>query len=532
MRNVEEVIADGKAVLGIEFGSTRIKAVLIDEDHKPIASGDHVWENRWENGFWTYHEDEIWTGLQEAYANLKKDVADKYGLKLTKVAALGFSAMMHGYLAFDKKGDLLVPFRTWRNASTGQAAKDLSQLLEYNIPERWSIAHLYQAILNGEEHIKDIAFITTLAGYVHWRMTGEKVLGIGDASGMFPIDPKTKQYDGTMLAKFEDLIANYHFSWHLTDILPEIRLAGEAAGSLSETGARLLDVSGDLKPGIPLAAPEGDAGTGMVATNSVKQRTGNVSAGTSVFAMVVLDKELKKYYPQIDMVTTPDGSLVAMVHANNCTSDLNAWVSLCGEVLDSFGVKVSGEELYGSLYRKSLEGDEDCGGLLSYGFLSGENIMDCPEGRPMFVRAPESKFTLANFMRSHLYASFSALKVGMDLLLQEEKISIDAIYGHGGIFKTKGVAQNYLAAALNAPVSLMETAGEGGPWGMALLAAYLVHRQPEESLENYLAKRVFADAVGRTIDPNPKDVEGFQRYVRQFKDTIAVEQLAAKTLKI
>ena len=419
MSDTKELIANGEAILGIEFGSTRIKAVLIDENHKPIASGDHIWENRLENGFWTYHEDEIWSGLQDSYANLKKDVESKYGVKLTKIAALGFSAMMHGYLAFDKEGKLLVPFRTWRNSTTGEAAEKLSALFEYNIPERWSISHLYQAILNGEDHVKDIAFFTTLAGFIHWKLTGEKVLGVGDASGMFPIDPKTKQYDATMIEKFENLIAEYHFPWKLTEILPEIRLAGEAAGTLTETGAKLLDPSGELEAGVPIAPPEGDAGTGMVATNSVKQRTGNVSAGTSVFAMVVLDKELSRYYPQIDMVTTPDGSLVAMVHANNCTSDLNAWVGLCGEVLDAFGVKVSGDELYGTLYRKSLEADPDCGGLLSYGFLSGENIMNCVEGRPMFVRTPESKFTLANFMRSHLYASFGALKVGMDLLLQQ-----------------------------------------------------------------------------------------------------------------
>lgn len=530
MGNTGELIAGGKAILGIEFGSTRIKAVLIDEAHKPIASGDHVWENRLENGFWTYHDDEIWAGLQDAYANLKKDVADKYDVKLTKVAALGFSAMMHGYLAFDKDGNLLVPFRTWRNSTTGPAAAELSQLFSYNIPERWSISHLYQAILNGEDHVKDLAFFTTLAGYIHWRMTGEKVLGVGDASGMFPIDPKTKQYDAVMMDKFEDLIADRHFAWHLADILPEIRLAGESAGSLTAEGAKLLDPSGELEAGIPIAPPEGDAGTGMAATNSVKQRTGNVSAGTSVFAMVVLDKELTKYYPQIDMVTTPDGSLVAMVHANNCTSDLNAWVGLCGEVLDTFGVKVSGDELYGTLYRKSLEADPDCGGLLSYGFLSGENIMNCVEGRPMFVRTPESRFTLANFMRSHLYASFGALKVGMDLLLQEEKVEIDAIYGHGGIFKTKGVAQNYLAAALDTPVSVMETAGEGGPWGMALLAAYLVNKEAGETLADYLADRVFADAVGSSVDPDPKDVEGFDAYAKIFKDAIAVEQTAVEKL--
>ena len=530
MSDTKELIANGEAILGIEFGSTRIKAVLIDENHKPIASGDHIWENRLENGFWTYHEDEIWSGLQDSYANLKKDVESKYGVKLTKIAALGFSAMMHGYLAFDKEGKLLVPFRTWRNSTTGEAAEKLSALFEYNIPERWSISHLYQAILNGEDHVKDIAFFTTLAGFIHWKLTGEKVLGVGDASGMFPIDPKTKQYDATMIEKFENLIAEYHFPWKLTEILPEIRLAGETAGTLTETGAKLLDPSGELEAGVPIAPPEGDAGTGMVATNSVKQRTGNVSAGTSVFAMVVLDKELSRYYPQIDMVTTPDGSLVAMVHANNCTSDLNAWVGLCGEVLDAFGVKVSGDELYGTLYRKSLEADPDCGGLLSYGFLSGENIMNCVEGRPMFVRTPESKFTLANFMRSHLYASFGALKVGMDLLLQQEKVEIDAIYGHGGIFKTKGVAQNFLAAALNTPVSVMETAGEGGPWGMAVLAAYLVKKAGGESLEDYLADKVFADAEGSSVEPDAKDVEGFNAFATRFKDGIAVEQIAVEKL--
>ncbi len=530
MGNVGEWIAAGKAILGIEFGSTRIKAVLIDDEHKPIASGDHVWENRLEGGFWTYHDDEIWTGLQESYANLKKDVADKYGIKLTKVAALGFSGMMHGYLAFDQEGKLLVPFRTWRNSTTGPAAEQLSQLFSYNIPERWSISHLYQAILNGEDHVKDVAYFTTLAGYIHWRMTGQKVLGVGDASGMFPIDPKTKQYDAVMVEKFDRQIADHHFSWHLADILPEIRIAGESAGYLTEEGAKLLDPSGELEAGIPLAPPEGDAGTGMVATNSVKQRTGNVSAGTSVFAMIVLEKELSKYYPQIDMVTTPDGSLVAMVHANNCTSDLNAWVGLCGQVLDAFGVKVAGDELYGTLYRKSLEADPDCGGLLSYGFLSGEYIMNCTEGRPMFVRTPESHFNLANFMRSHLYASFGALKVGMDLLLQQEKVEIDAIYGHGGIFKTKGVAQNYLAAALNTPVSVMETAGEGGPWGMALLTAYLVHKTEGESLADYLENHVFACAVGTSVDPDPKDVEGFAAYANRFENAIAIEQTAVEKL--
>lgn len=530
MGNTAELIADGRAILGIEFGSTRIKAVLIDEQHNPIASGDHVWENRLEEGFWTYHDDEIWAGLQDSYVNLKKDVESKYGVRLTKLAAMGFSAMMHGYLVFDREDQLLVPFRTWRNSTTGEAAEELSRLFAYNIPQRWSIAHLYQAVLNKEEHVSDIAFFTTLAGYIHWKVTGEKVLGVGDASGMFPVDPKTRQYDAVMIDKFEQQIADRHLPWHLADILPEIRLAGEEAGRLTEAGARLIDPTGELEAGVRVAPPEGDAGTGMVATNSVKQRTGNVSAGTSVFAMIVLEKELSTYYPQIDMVTTPDGSLVAMVHANNCTSDLNAWVGLCGEVLDAFGVSVSGDELYGTLYRKALEADPDCGGLLSYGFLSGENIMNCNEGRPLFVRTPESRFTLANFMRTHLYASFGALKVGMDLLLQKEQIQIDAIYGHGGIFKTKGVAQNFLAAALDTPVSVMETAGEGGPWGMALLAAYLVHHAEGESLEDYLANKVFAASEGLVVAPEPKDVEGFRAFIDRFQKGIGMEQTAGQVL--
>ncbi|MDD6193815.1 MAG: FGGY-family carbohydrate kinase [Lachnospiraceae bacterium] len=531
MENIAEIIKNGKALLGIEFGSTRIKAVLIDENHNPIASGDYTWENRLENGFWTYHQDEIWKGLQESYQNLKEDVQKKYGVKLTKIAAMGFSAMMHGYLAFGKEDELLVPFRTWRNSTTGQAAKELSRLFAYNIPERWSISHLYQAILNQEEHVPDITFFTTLAGYIHWQLTGEKVIGVGDASGMFPIDPKTKSYDQSMLDKFADLIQDKGYDWTLPEILPEIRLAGESAGVLTKEGALLLDPSGELEPGTPIAPPEGDAGTGMVATNSVKQRTGNVSAGTSVFAMIVLENELKSYYPEIDMVTTPDGSLVAMVHANNCTSDLNAWVGLCKEVLTSFGVDVSGDELYGTLYHKALEADPDCGGLLSYGFLSGENIMNCEEGRPMFVRLPDSKFNLANFMRSHLYASFGALKVGMDLLLQKEQVGIDTIYGHGGIFKTKGVAQNFLAAAIDTPVSVMATAGEGGPWGMAVLAAYLVHKNEGESLEDYLAEKVFADAKGDTVDPNPEDVKGFAAYIDRFKNSISAEQAAVADFK-
>ncbi len=524
----KEQIAAGKAVLGIEFGSTRIKAVLIGEDHTPIAGGDHEWENHLTNGYWTYPEEEIWEGLQDAYANLKKDVESKYGEKLTKLGGLGFSAMMHGYLAFDKDGKLLVPFRTWRNTTTTAAAAELSELFAFNIPERWSISHLYQAILNGEEHVASVDFFTTLAGYVHWKLTGEKVLGVGDASGMFPISAETKNYNAEMIAKFEALENVKKYDWKLTDILPKVLLAGENAGTLTAEGAKLLDPAGDLQPGCLLAPPEGDAGTGMAATNSVKQKTGNVSAGTSVFGMIVLDRDMKDYYRVIDMVTTPDGSPVAMVHANNCTSDLNAWVNLFGETLKAFGVDVSGNELYGTLYRKALEGDKDCGGLLSYGFLSGETIMECEEGRPMFVRTPNSNFSLANFMRSHIYTAFSTLKVGMDILKEKENISIDTIYGHGGIFKTKGVAQNFLAAALDTPISVMATAGEGGPWGMALLTAYAVNKEEGEALEDYLANKVFAGSETETVSPDPEDVAGFDAYADRFKKTVSAEQEAVK----
>lgn len=527
---IKEVIESGKTVLGLEFGSTRIKAVLIDEEHHPIASGDHEWENRLDNGIWTYTLDDIWTGLCDSYEKMAKDVKEKYDVVLTDIGAIGFSAMMHGYMAFDKDGKLLVPFRTWRNSTTGQSAKALTELFQYNIPERWSIAHLYQAILNEEEHVKDIEYITTLAGYIHWQLTGEKVLGVGDASGMFPIDPETKDYDQKKIDQFDVLIAEKGYGWKLREILPKVLVAGEKAGNLTEEGAKLLDVSGNLKAGIPLCAPEGDAGTGMAATNSVAKRTGNVSAGTSVFAMVVLERELKKVYPEIDLVTTPDGSLVGMVHANNCTSDLNAWVGLFREFAESFGIEVDMNQLFGTLYNKALEGDADCGGLLSYGYLSGENITGVIEGRPMFVRSPESKFNLANFMRSHLFTALGALKVGMDILLKEEGVEIDSILGHGGLFKTKGVGQGILAAAINTPVSVMETAGEGGPWGMALLASYMIHKEEGETLGEYLTKKVFAGAQGTSMEPDPKDVEGFEVFIERYKKGVAIEQAAVDHL--
>ncbi len=523
----KEVIESGRALLGVEFGSTRIKAVLIDENHVPIAAGSHEWENRLENGFWTYSLEDIWAGLKDCYRDLKKDVHTKYGVGIKKLKAIGFSAMMHGYMAFDGADSLLVPFRTWRNGTTGPAAKALTELFQYNIPQRWSIAHLYQAILNGEEHVPEIRFITTLAGYVHFKMTGKKVLGIGDASGMFPIDVESRDYDGEKIEKFDQLIAEKDYPWKLREILPEILLAGQEGGCLTEEGALLLDESGELEAGIPLCPPEGDAGTGMAATNSVAKCTGNVSAGTSAFVMVVLEKELSKIHPEIDLVTTPDGSLVGMVHTNNCTSDLNAWVNVFKEFAESMGLEADISRLYSVLYHKALEGESDCGGMLSYGFLSGENIMDVAEGRPMTVRTPKSRFTLANFMRANLYAAVGALKVGMDILTREEHVQVEQIYGHGGFFKTPVVGQRIMAAAMNTPVSVMETAGEGGPWGMALLASYMVNRQDGETLQDYLSGRVFAGSKGVRMEPEAEDVEGFERYIEQFKSGIRVEQQAA-----
>ena len=530
MSNVKEVIESGRAVLGIELGSTRIKAVLIGEDHAPIASGDHEWENRLENGNWTYSLDDIWSGLRDSYKNLAADVKARYGVTLKKIGSIGFSAMMHGYMAFDKDGELLVPFRTWRNSTTGPAAEKLTELFQYNIPLRWSIAHLYQAVLNGEDHVKDVAYFTTLSGYIHWKLTGEKALGIGDASGMFPIDIEKKDFNEEMIQKFDELTADRNYPWKLRDIMPKVMTAGETAGTLTEEGARLLDESGSLEAGILLCPPEGDAGTGMAATNSVAQRTGNVSAGTSVFAMIVLEKELKKVYPEIDLVTTPDGSLVAMVHANNCTSDLNAWVGIFREFAESFGIEVDMNMLFGTLYNKALEGDADCGGLLSYGYLSGEFITGVDEGRPLFVRSPESRFNLANFMRVNLFTALGAIKAGMDLLLKEEDVAIDSILGHGGLFKTKGVGQRILAAAINAPVSVMETAGEGGPWGMALLAAYMLNKADGESLKDYLADKVFEGNAGSRMEPDARDVEGYEVFIERYKKGVAIEKEAIRSL--
>ena len=531
MSDVKNTIANGKAVLGIEFGSTRIKAVLVDENNMPIASGDHDWENRLENGVWTYTLEDIWTGLQDCYQKMTEDVKEKYGVAVEKLAAIGFSAMMHGYLAFDKEGNLLVPFRTWRNTITQEASEALTKVFNFHVPQRWSIAHLYQAILNGEEHVPQVDFFTTLDGYIHWQLTGEKVLGVGSASGMFPIDSTIKDYDKAMIQKFDELVAPKGFPWKLEHLLPKVLLAGDKAGVLTEEGAKKLDPTGTLQAGCPLCPPEGDAGTGMVATNSVKQRTGNVSAGTSVFAMIVLEKALKRVHEEIDMVTTPSGDAVAMVHCNNCTSDLNAWVNIFKEFAESFGIDVDMNKLFGTLYNKALEGDKDCGGLLAYNYFSGEHITGLEEGRPMFVRTPDSKFSLANFMRANLYTSLGALKVGLDILLKEEEVAIDRITGHGGLFKTKGVGQKILAAAMDATVSVMKTAGEGGAWGIALLASYMVNKDAGEALEDYLQNKVFGGDEGEKMDPNSEDVKGFDEFIQRYRAGFPIERAAVDALK-
>lgn len=527
----KRTIEAGKAILGLEFGSTRIKAVLVDEANQPIASGSHEWENQLVNGIWTYSLDAIWDGLQDCYRDLAADVKRQYDTEIENLAAIGFSAMMHGYLAFDKNDELLVPFRTWRNTITEQAAKELSKLFGFNIPQRWSIAHLYQAILNGEEHVKDVTFFTTLAGYIHWQMTGRKVIGNGDASGMFPIDSRTRDYNKEMIDKFNALVAPKGYPWKVQEILPKALLAGEDAGVLTEEGARKLDVSGKLKAGIPICPPEGDSGTGMAATNSVAVRTGNVSAGTSVFAMLVLEKELSKAYPEIDMVTTPTGDAVAMVHCNNCTSDLNAWVGLFREFAEEFGMKVDMNSLFSTLYNKALEGDKDCGGIIEYNYFAGEPVTGLnEEGRPLMMRTPDAKFNLANFMRSNLYGSLATLKIGLDLLLKNEDVPVDRIMGHGGLFKTKGVGQSILAAAMNSPISVMETAGEGGAWGIALLASYLVNKKDGESLDAFLNENVFAGNAGSEIKPDPADVAGFDAYIEKYKAGLAVEKAAVEAI--
>lgn len=524
------LIESGKGILGIEFGSTRIKAVLINEAGEVVATGGHGWENRLENGVWTYTLEDIWGGLQDCYKDLQADVKKQYDCEIKSLASIGFSAMMHGYLAFDKAGELLVPFRTWRNTITGQASEELTKELNYNIPQRWSIAHLYQAILNKEDHIPQVDFFTTLAGYVHWKLTGEKVLGVGDASGMFPIDINTGDYDAKMVAKFDELVAAKGYDLKLGNVIPKVLTAGEDAGKLTAEGAKLLDPTGALEAGIPLCPPEGDAGTGMVATNSCGVRTGNISAGTSIFAMVVLEKELSKVYPEIDLVTTPDGALVGMVHCNNCTSEINAWVNMFKEYSELMGYTVDMNELYTKLYSVALQGDPDCGGLLSYNYVSGEPVTGFTDGAPLFVRKADDKFNLANVMRMHLYSAFATLEVGLDIMLKEEKVKVDTLFGHGGYFKTKGVGQSFAAAATQSPIAVMETAGEGGAWGIAVLAAYMANKKDGQALQAYLNEVIFAGQEGSVMEATPEDIAGYEAFMANYRKGLAIEKAAVENL--
>lgn len=526
---IKNEIERGSTSLGIEFGSTRIKAVLIGSDYQPLASGSFGWENAYVDGVWTYSMTDVAAGLQSCYRALCAEVMTKYGIELTTVGSIGISAMMHGYLVFDRDGRQLVPFRTWRNTTTEAAAEILTKRFDFNIPLRWSIAHLYQAILNQEPHVPDIAFMTTLSGYVHWLLTGEKVLGVGDASGMFPICSAVKDYNADMITSFDELIAEKKYSWKLSDILPKVLRAGENAGTLSEAGARLIDPSGKLRAGIPFCPPEGDAGTGMTATNSVAERTGNVSAGTSIFAMVVLERELSRVYPEIDIVTTPAGSSVAMVHCNNCTSDIDAWSRIFKEFTTALGVSVDPSRLFTTLYSAALAGDPDCGRVLTYNYFSGEPITGFEEGRPLVVRAPDSHFTLANFMRSLIFSALGTLKIGMETL-QKENVRIDQLFGHGGFFKTKEVGQRYAAAALETPVSVMETAGEGGAWGMALLAGYLRRAESGVTLDEFLNQDVFSAMEATTRKPDPADVESFAQFMALYQAGLKIEQAAVENL--
>jgi len=528
--DTRQAIIENKTALGIELGSTRIKAVLIGEGHTPIAAGGYEWENRLENGVWTYRLDDVLTGLRECFSSLSLDVKNRYDLQLTSLGAIGISAMMHGYLVFDKDGNQLVPFRTWRNTMTEKAASLLTEKFQFNIPQRWSVAHLYQAMLNNEPHVKDIDFITTLAGYVHWKLTGKKVIGIGDASGVFPIDNAKLCFNERMMDQFASLASNLGFSRKLTEILPGVLLAGEKAGTLTQEGAKILDSSGSLKMGIPFCPPEGDAGTGMVATNSIGERTGNVSAGTSIFSMVVMEKELSAVYPDIDIIATPAGKSVAMVHCNNCMTDLDAWVKLFAELLELADSKMKKPALYDALYYKALEADSDCGNLFSCNYYSGEHLTNIEEGRPLFARMPDSNFTLANFMRALLFSTMGSIKYGMDILIEKEKVRIDSFLGHGGLFKTKGVGQRLMAAAFNTPVSVMEeSAGEGGAWGIALLASFMLRENV--TLETFLEKEVFANLKGSKVSPDPKDVESFKKFMELYSRGLNVERAAVENLK-
>lgn len=523
---IKSELERGETCLGIELGSTRIKAALIDSTFHVIASGSQDWKNQLADGLWTYSLESIWENLRKCYADLSSDVINKYGVRLVSVGSMGISAMMHGYMVFDKNGKQLVPFRTWRNTTTGKAAKQLTEAFGHNIPERWSIAHLYQAILNAESHVKDIDYLTTLAGYIHWKLTGRKVVGIGDASGIFPIDGSARNYNAEMVQKFNTLVSDKQYPWTLGNIMPKVLSAGESAGELTQAGAKLLDPTGTLKAGIPFCPPEGDAGTGMVATNSIKRRTGNISAGTSVFAMVVLEKALKKVYPEIDIVTTPDGEDVAMVHCNNCTGDIDAWVSLFLEFAASSGMPMEKAKCYDLLYNLALNGDTDCGGMASCNYFSGEPITGFDKGRPLFVRRPDAHWSLANLMRTNLYSACATLRLGMDILFLEENVSVDSITGHGGFFKTQFVGQRVMSTALNKPITVQKTAGEGGPWGMAVLAAFMHKNSAGKTLGEYLDTEVFKGGEKNTVFPDGDDVKGFNTYLEMYKNCLLAEKTA------
>jgi sugar (pentulose or hexulose) kinase len=529
--DIKKIIEEGSAIIGMELGSTKVKAVMIDGDGNVIAKGSYKWENKLENGIWTYSMDDIKNSVQGAYAKLLENVQKNYGTVIKKVKAIGVSAMMHGYLAFDKNDTLLVPFRTWRNTITKEAADKLTEVFNFNIPQRWSIAHLYQAILNGEEHVKDIAFFTTLAGFIHWKLTGKKVLGVGDASGMFPINDKTNDYDKAMIETFDALVADKGYSWKLADILPGVLVAGDNAGILTDEGAKLLDVSGNLEGGALVCPPEGDAGTGMAATNSVRVRTGNVSAGTSIFSMIVMAENLKSVHREIDVVTTPEGAPVAMVHCNNCTSEINAWEGLFKQVLELYGVEVDEDRLFDLIFLEALKGDPDCGGLVGFNYFSGEPVTGFDAGRPLFVRTANSKFNLPNFMRMQLFNALAALKYGMDILLKKENVPVDKMYGHGGYFTVKGAGQTLLSSAIASPVTVMETAGEGGAWGIALLALYAAVKEEGESLSDFLDEKIYKSQPSSTLMAEQKDIDGFNAYMENYKKAFGVEKAAVDLLE-
>ncbi len=528
MKDIINDIKEGKTSIGIEFGSTRVKLVMIDSKNQPIADSWFTWENQFANGIWTYAIEDVWKAFQSCIADLKTNVKKIYDVALDKTGAIGISGMMHGYIALDKDDNLLTPFRTWRNTITGKAAEKLTDELNFAVPQRWSIAHLYQAILNGEEHVGEISYLTTLAGYIHYILTGEKVMGVGEASGMFPIDSKTKDYNTTMLKKFNQLIASRNFGWKIEDILPKVLDAGENAGLLTRKGALLIDTTGELHYGIPFCPPEGDAGTGMVATNSITANTGNVSAGTSAFAMVVLEKELSQVYHDLDMVTTPDGKAVAMAHSNNCTSDSNGWISLIHQAMLLISKDIELTDLYEPLYKTALDADKDCGGLVTLGYVSGEHITGFESGIPLFLREPNCNFTISNFMRAHLNSAMCAMRIGLDHIFVDEGIKLDKLIGHGGFFKTDGVGQRIMAAALGTPISVMETSGEGGAWGIALLASFI---HSSKSLEEFLSEEVFNNSKEVMVNPISDEVEEFNKYLQKHKLGFAVERSAIDNFK-